>query len=105
MVRDVERSAAFWAATGMRQIHRNENVAIFELRGGTHLVLAHGTPGGTDATFDLMVEDLPATHDRWKTAGVDVSEIKHGEIHDSFTLTDPDGYRVRVNNSHVAGEV
>jgi hypothetical protein len=105
MVRDVGRSATFWAATGMREIHRDEHVAIFELRGGTHLVLAQGTPGGTDATFDLMVEDLPATYAAWKATGVDVSEVKHGDIHDSFTLTDPDGYRVRVNNSHVAGEV
>jgi catechol 2,3-dioxygenase-like lactoylglutathione lyase family enzyme len=105
MVRDVPRSAAFWAATGMREIHRDENVAIFELRGGTHLVLAHGSPGGADAPFDLMVEDLPTTHAAWKTAGADVSDIKHGDIHDSFTLTDPDGYRVQVNNSHVTGEV
>ena len=105
MVRDVERSAAFWATTGMRPIHRDTNVAIFELRGGTHLVLAHGTPSGADATFDLMVEDLEETHKTWKGAGADVSEVKHGDIHDSFTLTDPDGYRVRVSNSHVAGEV
>jgi catechol 2,3-dioxygenase-like lactoylglutathione lyase family enzyme len=104
-VRDVERSAAFWAATGMREIHRDTNVAIFEMRGGTHLVLAHGTPTTTEAAFDLMVEDLPATHAQWSAAGVNVSSIKHGNIHDSFILSDPDGYQVTVSNSHVEGDV
>ena len=37
--------------------------------------------------------------------GMTVSEITRGEIHDSFTLTDPDGHDITVHNSHVEGVV
>jgi catechol-2,3-dioxygenase len=103
---DVGRSAAFWQSLGMRAIHRDEHVAIFELRGGTHMVIAPGevtAPG--PAPFDLMVEDLNATRAQWESAGLAPSAIEHGNIHDAFTVTDPDGYVVTVNNSHVAGPV
>ena len=46
-------------------MHKGSEVAIFELRGGTHLVLiakSEIVPG--DAPFDLMVEDLRTTHRR-----------------------------------------
>ena len=57
----------------MREIERNENVAILELRGGTHLVLVPGTTPRrwrTDAPFDLMVEDLETTHEQWRARGL-----------------------------------
>jgi hypothetical protein len=79
---------------------------VLELRGGTHLVLVPGAPPDTaEAPFDLMVEDLDATHGEWKARGLDPSPIERGRIHASFTLRDPDGYRVTVNSSHVIGEV
>ena len=46
----------------MREVERNEHVVVLELRGGTHLVLVPGTPATGDAPFDLMVDDLDATH-------------------------------------------
>jgi catechol 2,3-dioxygenase-like lactoylglutathione lyase family enzyme len=105
-VSDLERAADFWRDLGMRAIERNENVAILELRGGTHLVLVPGSPGrDTDAPFDLMVDDVEATHAAYAAAGLDPSPIEHGRIHDAFTVVDPDGYRVTVNSSHVVGEV
>jgi catechol 2,3-dioxygenase-like lactoylglutathione lyase family enzyme len=104
--RDVGRSADFWRALGMREIERNSHVAIMELRGGTHLVIVHGTPErAADAMFDLMVEDLDATHAKWKALGLEPSEIEHGDIHSQFTVVDPDGHRVTVNSSHVVGRV
>ena len=72
---------------------------------GTHLVLVPGSPATGDAPFDLMVEDLDATHEAWMELGVDVSEISRGRIHNAFEATDPDGYRVTVNSSHVMGTV
>jgi catechol 2,3-dioxygenase-like lactoylglutathione lyase family enzyme len=39
LVSDVDRSARFWREAGMREIERNPNIAVLELRGGTHLVL------------------------------------------------------------------
>ena len=105
-VADLGRSADFWRTVGMREIERNEHVAVLELRGGTHLVLVPGTSStSSDVSFDLMVEDLEATHAEWSRCGLDVSPIERGRIHSSFVLRDPDGYRVTVNNSHVVGAV
>jgi catechol 2,3-dioxygenase-like lactoylglutathione lyase family enzyme len=103
---DLDRSADFWRSVGMREIERNEQIVVLELRGGTHLVLLPGTPGGSsDAPFDLMVEDLDATHAAWQRLGLDVSPIKRGRIHSAFVLRDPDGNNVTVNSSHVVGDV
>jgi catechol 2,3-dioxygenase-like lactoylglutathione lyase family enzyme len=105
-VRDVDRSADYWRGLGMREVERNEHVAVLELRGGTHLVLVPGTPADdADTPFDLMVDDLDATHAGWAERGLDPSPIERGRIHAAFTLRDPDGYRVTVNSSHVVGEV
>ena len=103
---DLVRSADFWRTVGMREIERNDQVVVLELRGGTHLVLLAGTPSGdANAPFDLMVEDLDATHAAWERLGLDVSPIERGRIHSSFVLRDPDGNKVAVNSSHVVGAV
>jgi len=104
-VADIDRSATFWRDIGMREIERNKHVAVMELRGGTHLVLVPGKVTAGDAPFDLMVEDLQEVHQRWSERGLAVSPISHDRIHDSFTVTDPDGHDVTVNSSHVVGEV
>jgi catechol 2,3-dioxygenase-like lactoylglutathione lyase family enzyme len=105
-VSDVDRSADFWRGIGMREVERNPHVAVLELRGGTHLVLVPGpSPDSADAPFDLMVDDLDATHAEWKARGLNPSPIEHGRIHASFTVRDPNGYRVTINSSHVVGDV
>jgi catechol 2,3-dioxygenase-like lactoylglutathione lyase family enzyme len=105
-VSDVDRSADFWREVGMREVERNAHVAVLEMRGGTHLVLVPGTPNAdTGAPFDLMVDDLDATHADWKARGFDPSPIERGDIHAAFSVRDPDGYRVTINSSHVVGDV
>jgi len=105
-VSDVDRAAAFWRAIGMREVERNPHVAVLELRGGTHLVLVPGAPSeSADAPFDLMVEDLDATHADWERQGFDVTPIEQGRIHAAFVVRDPDGNAVTVNSSHVVGDV
>jgi catechol 2,3-dioxygenase-like lactoylglutathione lyase family enzyme len=105
-VGDVDRSADYWQRLGMREVERNDHVAVLELRGGTHLVLVPGTPADdAEVPFDLMVEDLDEVHAEWKARGLDPSPIERGRIHAAFTMRDPDGYRVTVNSSHVVGEV
>ena len=74
-VTDVDRSADFWREVGMREVERNEHVAVMELRGGTHLVLVPGKVTAGDAPFDLMVEDLDAIHRQWTEQGLDPSPI------------------------------
>jgi hypothetical protein len=82
--------------------------AVLELRGGTHLVVRRDLEAaGGPAGFDLMVEDLDATRDQWQELGITVSEIGKDElgIHRTFTVTDPDGTTIVVNDSHVVGPV
>ena len=101
---DLDRAADFWRTVGMREIERNEQIVVLELRGGTHLILLPGT-GGADAPFDLMVDDLDATHAAWDRLGLDVSPIDRGRIHSAFVLRDPDGNNITINSSHVVGDV
>ena len=75
-VSDLEKSADFWVSIGMREIERNNEVAVLELRGGTHLLLLPGTPAPAEAPFDLMVEDIAAAHTRWSEQGFTVSAIE-----------------------------
>lgn len=37
--------------------------------------------------------------DVWK--GLTLSPISRGDIHDSFTVTEPGGNQIRVNSTHV----
>jgi catechol 2,3-dioxygenase-like lactoylglutathione lyase family enzyme len=107
-VSDLERSVEFWREIGMREVDRNEHVAVMELRGGTHLVLVPGAAvdeSGAEAPFDLMVDDLDTTHEQWVARGLDPSPIERGRIHSAFSVRDPDGYKVTVNSSHVIGPV
>jgi hypothetical protein len=90
----------------MREVAIMDEVAIFELRGGTHLVVRKDPdPKPGPADWDLMVEDIAATHADWSAKGLTVSEITKGNIHDGFTVTDPDGNTIEVSNSHVVGPV
>jgi catechol 2,3-dioxygenase-like lactoylglutathione lyase family enzyme len=102
---DPARSHDFYAEVGMRTVHRSDDMAILELRGGTHLLLLRGAATPGPAPFDLMVDDLDATRAAWHTIGLPVSEVAHGSIHDQFTLTDPDGHELTVQSSHVEGVV
>ena len=104
-VSDPLRAHDFYVKLGMRSVLRADDFAVTELRGGTHLVLAPGETEPGDAPFDLMVEDLAASHARFSDAGLDVSEIIPGEIHDVFVLEDPDRKRIVVYSSHVIGPV
>ncbi len=70
-------------------------------------MLVPGEPQGGDAPFDLMVEDLDATHRSGPPRAASMSaRSTHGRNHTtSFEATDPDGYRVTFNSSHVIGPV
>ena len=66
----LDETAKFMQTIGMRTIFPGPRVAVFELRGGTHLVvIAKDKVAAGDAPFDLMVEDLHATHRRVHVAG------------------------------------
>jgi catechol 2,3-dioxygenase-like lactoylglutathione lyase family enzyme len=105
-VSHVPEASEFFVKLGLRQIVQSEQLAVLELRGGTHLVLrttSEAIAPGTNAPFDLMVDDVFATRDTFKEWGLTVSEIEIGRIHSSFTLTGPDSYLLTVTSSHTGG--
>jgi len=108
VVTDVPKAVEYFVALGMRPIHHDEDFAVLELRGGTHLVLE--TPDGqTSITpgqvppFDFMVDNLPQTRQHCVDLGWSPSAIEPGRIHDNFYLDGPDGYRLRITSSHTSG--
>jgi catechol 2,3-dioxygenase-like lactoylglutathione lyase family enzyme len=104
--RDLAASASFYEAIGMREVGVFDEVAIFELRGGTHLVVRKDpNPEPGPAGWDLMVEDIAASHAEWTSKGLTLSPIEKGSIHQAFTVTDPDGNTIKVSDSHVVGPV
>ena len=103
---DLDAATEFYGTIGMRTVVRTDDVAIFELRGGTHLVVqpdAARAPGPLE--FDLMVDDIAATHAAWEQAGLAVSDMESSPIHETFVVTDPSGNTIRVSSTHVVGPV
>ena len=97
--RDLTASTEFMETIGLRLCFKFEEISIFELRGGTHLILQKGAPG--DAEFDFMVEDIDASYTEFKDKGVKVSELSRGKIHDSFEVMEPGGNTIKLNSTHV----
>ena len=102
---DIEKTASFMGKLGMRNLFQKESIAIFELRGGTHLLLTSTDDRiafGSKAPFDLMVDDIDTSHATFDELGLSPSTIKEGSNHRSFTINDPSGYEITVNSSHVS---
>lgn len=100
--RALDATETFMKQIGLRPIFRNDEVAVLELRGGTHLVLTLDEKASSnDAEFDFMVEDIDETYADFVKQGYEVTKIERGRIHDSFRLTEPGGNRVVVNSTHV----
>lgn len=102
----LEESAEFMRSIGMRPVYQGPAVVIFELRGGTHLVLTAKTevvPG--DAPFDLMVEDLRATHQQFTALGLAPTpiEVMSSIDHELFRVREPVGHLITFFSNHVSG--
>ena len=101
-------SASFMRTIGMRPVFEGPAVSIFELRGGTHLIVMakpQVTPG--DASFDLMVEDLHATHRQFAALGLEPGPIEAVPAisHERFRVREPAGHTITFFSSHVTGVV
>jgi hypothetical protein len=106
-VTDVDAASRWLAAVGLRTIVSDTELAVLELRGGTHLVLrqAERPPKpGTKAPFDLMFDDVDATHQIFTERELSPSPIRRGRIHDSFEVMGPDGWVFTINSSHASGQ-
>ena len=100
-------SAQFMRTVGMRPIFDGPEVSVYEMRGGTHLVMLRAdkvVPG--DASFDLMVDDLRETHRRFTELRLSPSEIERRPQvhHEVFTVREPGGHLITFFSSHASGK-
>ena len=103
---DVAGAARWLESVGLRPIFADADLAVLELRGGTHVVVrkAEEAPkAGTAAPFDLMVDDIEGARRDYAAKGLGPSDISRGRIHDSFHLAGPDGHDFTVTSSHAGG--
>jgi len=103
----MEESARFLRTIGMRAIFDGPQVSVYEMRGGTHLILMLKdkiAPG--EASFDLMVDDLRATHQRFTALGLAPSPIEARPAidHEVFTVREPAGHVITFFSSHASGK-
>lgn len=107
-VTEIDRAEDFYRSLGLRPILKREELAILELRGGTHLVLFRDEAepeAGPVRDFDFMVEDVEAAHAALRGAGIEGTAIDEDHVagHLWFEVTDPDGHVLRVFSSHTGG--
>ena len=98
----VAETSEFMQLVGMRLMFSDDGIAVLEMRGGTHLVLTNDPASQLiKGSFDLMVEDLDATHAQFTELGLAPGEIERGQIHDCFAVREPGGTNITFNSSHV----
>jgi len=121
-VNDLEISYLFYTNLGLRPVGIFPDLAIIELRGGTHILLfskndklpfsintSHlGQRGGFfNEKLDLMIDgksrgDLELYRTNLVKKGLSVRAIAQDQFfgHDYFQLDDPDGHGITVYTSH-----
>jgi catechol 2,3-dioxygenase-like lactoylglutathione lyase family enzyme len=103
----MKESARFMRQLGMRPIFDGPEVSVYEMRGGTHLLLMRRDRVlAGEAPFDLMVDDLYETHRRLSALGLAPSPIEARPAigHEVFTLREPAGHLLSVFSSHASGK-
>ena len=101
LVGNVANTTDFFVKLGIRTIVAQEDFAVLELRGGTHLVLrTWEKPESGPVPFDVMVDDIDAAYADIKGQGMDVTDISRGRIHDHFAVQTPDARALTINSSH-----
>src|SRR5260370_29441052 len=91
---DVGAAACWLETVGLRPIVTTRELAVLELRGGTHVVVrgAEQPPEPKSrAPFDLMVDDVDAAHPEYAEKGFSPSPVRPSRLHYSFHLPCPAG--------------
>jgi catechol 2,3-dioxygenase-like lactoylglutathione lyase family enzyme len=119
-VADLKSSCHFYSNLGLPPfaIIEDENVAIVELRGGTHLLLLEGEADMAESAtgqfhqrlaehFDLMIEgkgldELKKYRSELISRGIAAGEIPDEMFfgHHLFSIKDPDGHGITIYTSH-----
>jgi len=122
-VNDIDTTYKFYTKLGLRPIGIYPDLAIIELRGGTHILIFSrneelpfsinsGQIGQRrsffDERFDLMIDgrlrsDLEVYRTTLMENGLSVGEISQDQFfgHYYFELVDPDGNGITLYTSHV----
>jgi GNAT superfamily N-acetyltransferase len=103
----MEETSRFMRIIGMRPIFNGPEVSVYEMRGGTHLIIMRrDNVAKGNASFDLMVDNLHSTRERFKAAGLDPSpiEARLAIDHEVFTLQEPAGHVITFFSSHASGK-
>src|SRR6476619_3199126 len=98
---NVAGAAQWLVSVGLRPIFEDDDLAVLEFRGGTHVVVRkveEAPRAGAAAPFDLMVDDIEAARRDYMAKGLGPSEISRGRIHDSFHVAGPEGQDFTVNS-------
>ena len=121
-VADLKSSCQFYSNLGIPPFFTDEEVAIIELRGGTHLILlsvdSMGGEGVAESLtgqfherfseqFDLMIkgkslDELQAYRLELVSRGIAVGELSDETFfgHRLFCIKDPDGNGITIYTSH-----
>ena len=107
-VSDVGRSELFYKQLGMRSVLSRNEIAILELRGGTHLILfprKDGQSPAKETPFDLMVDDVDAYKIELAGNQIEGTEVRSDKVsgHKIFEIKDPDGFVIAICSSHTNG--
>ena len=103
----MDESRHFMRTMGMRPVFEGSPVSVYELRGGTHLILMLKSEiAAGNASFDLMVDNLQATHQRFTSLGLAPSpiEARASIDHECFTVREPAGHVITIYSSHASGK-
>jgi hypothetical protein len=103
----ISDSGQFMRMIGMRPIFEGPEVSVYEMRGGTHLILMQKSPIiPGNAPFDLMVDDLRRTRQHFVSLGLRPSpiEARPAISHEIFTLSEPAGHTFTFFSSHASGK-
>lgn len=102
----MDKSAEFFRTIGLRAIFEGPDVSVYELRGGTHLILMRKDEyAGGKAAFDLMADDLKSTHRKFVELGLRPSAIEPRPAidHEVFTVREPGGNEIVFFSTHASG--
>lgn len=112
-VSDIDASYKFYVDAGLRPFAKDEEIAILEMAGGTHLILfprgGDGAGPGHAQSLDLMIagrtlDELEGYRSRLVASGIAASPIPEQKFfgHYRFSAADPDGHQITVFTSHAS---
>lgn len=103
-VSDLTKAISFFEVIGAREDVRRGNFAVVEFRDRTRLQLTQSDldiPATMPLQFDFKVDDIDAAWGDYDAQGLKPGDIKRQTPgHDSFIVTGPDAWEVKINSGY-----